>query len=53
MDNPTIDHTRAICEEIGERLRILLQSSQPEDEAGLDDKLHRLSEPETEPTAAN
>jgi hypothetical protein len=45
MDSATIDntHTRAICDEIGERLRTLLRSPVPEDMADLDDKLDRLS----------
>lgn len=44
MDSSTIDttHTLAICEEIGERLRTLLQSSTPDQPADIDDKLDRL-----------
>jgi hypothetical protein len=45
MDIATIDHlhTRAICDEIGERLRTLLSSTAPDDRADLDDKLDQLS----------
>jgi hypothetical protein len=51
MDSATIDntHTRAICDEIGERLRTLLRSSVPEDKAELDDKLDQLSASEATP----
>lgn len=44
MDSLTIDdvHTRAICEEIGERLRTLLKSSTPDETTDLDDKLDQL-----------
>jgi hypothetical protein len=53
MDTATIDntHTRAICDEIGERLRTLLRSSMPENKADLDDKLHQLADDEAEPEA--
>jgi hypothetical protein len=49
MDSATIDstHTRAICDEIGERLRTILRPPVPEDKADLDDKLDRLSAIET------
>jgi len=45
MDSATIDstHTRAICDEIGERLRTLLRSPMPEDKEEFEDKLDRLS----------
>jgi hypothetical protein len=49
MDSATIDstHTRAICDEIGERLRTLLRSpmpeDKPEDKEEFEDKLDRLS----------
>lgn len=44
MDSPGIDdiHTRAICDEIGERLRTLLRPSTPADATELDDKLDQL-----------
>jgi hypothetical protein len=44
MDNPGIDdmHTRAICEEIGERLRTLLKSSTPDETTDLHDKLDQF-----------
>ena len=44
MDSPRIDdmHTRAICDEIGERLRTLLRSSAPDDRTHLEDKLDQL-----------
>jgi hypothetical protein len=44
MESPTIDdtHIRAICDEIGERLRALLKSSTPDETADLDDKLERF-----------
>ena len=44
MDSPGIEdmHTRAICEEIGERLRALLKSSTPDETRDLDDKLDQL-----------
>jgi hypothetical protein len=44
MDSSTIDnaHTRAICDEIGERLRALLKSSTPDETADLDDNLHQF-----------
>lgn len=57
MGSPTIHdpHTRAICDEIGERLRTLLKSSTPEEPADLDDKLRQFSddEAEAEPTKAH
>jgi hypothetical protein len=45
MDSPGIDdlHTRAICHEIGERLRMLLKSSTPDDTTDLEDKLDQLA----------
>jgi len=48
MDGPTIDNTqtRAICDEIGERLRTLLKSAPSDDGADLGQKLHRLSDTE-------
>jgi hypothetical protein len=50
MDNSTIDtaHTRAICDEIGERLQTLLRSSTTDDAADFDGKLHQLSDGEVE-----
>jgi hypothetical protein len=44
MDRPRIDdtHSRAICDEIGERLRTLLKSSTPGDTTHLDDRLDQL-----------
>jgi hypothetical protein len=53
MASPTIDntHTHAICDEIGERLRILLKSSVREETASLDEKLDQLSDREAEPLA--
>lgn len=57
MDSPTIDdtHTRAICDEIGERLRTLMKSSVPEEPVDLDDKLRQISdgEAEAEPAKAH
>jgi hypothetical protein len=51
MDSPTIDetHTRAICDEIAERLRTLLKSSTPDETVDLDDELRQFSDSETEP----
>ena len=45
MDRPTIDdsHNRAICDEIGERLRALLRASTLEETPELGDKLHELA----------
>jgi hypothetical protein len=45
MDIATIGHlhTRAICDEIGERLRTLLSSTAPDDKAEFEDKLDQLS----------
>jgi hypothetical protein len=45
MDGPGIDdmHTRAICDEIGERLRTLLKSSTPDDTTDLEDRLDQLA----------
>ena len=53
MDSPTIHdpHTRAICDEIGERLRTLLKSSMPDETADLDDKLRQFSDSAAEPAA--
>jgi hypothetical protein len=44
MESPTIDdtHIRAICDEIGERLRALLKWPTPGGTAELEDKLHQL-----------
>ena len=46
MDGPTIDNmqTRAICDEIGERLRILLKSVAPDNdnERDFDAKIDQL-----------
>lgn len=57
MDSPTIDdtHSRAICDEIGERLRTLMKSSVPEEPVDLDDKLRQISdgEAEAEPAKAH
>ncbi len=46
MDNLAIDHTqtRAICDEIGERLRILLKPAQPDLEQDLNDTIDQLSD---------
>ena len=50
MDSPTIDdtHTRAICDEIGERLRTLLNSSMPGEITDFDDRLREFSDSEVE-----
>ena len=57
MDSPVLDdiHTRAICEEIGERLRALLNSSAPRDTTDFDDRLREFfdSEAEGESTTAH
>ena len=57
MNSLAIDdtHTRAICDEIGERLRTLMKSSVPDEPAGLDDKLRRISDgqAEAEPSKAH
>ncbi len=44
MERATIDdtNTRAICDEIGERLRTLMKSSMTDETADLDHKLHQL-----------
>ena len=46
MDSPMLDdtQTRAICDEIGERLRILLKSTTPDNdnERDFDEKLQEL-----------
>ena len=44
MDNLAIDHTqtRAICDEIGERLRVLLKSPVAETPPDFDDKIDQL-----------
>lgn len=46
MDSPAIDdtHTRAICDEIGERLRTLMRSSTPGEITDLEDKLDQFSD---------
>jgi len=51
MDSPVIDNTqtRAICDEIGERLRILLKSPAPDETRDFDDKIHQLSDRLEEP----
>jgi hypothetical protein len=51
MDNHTIDHThsRAICDEVGERLRTQLKPQPPEEKTVLDDKLIQLSAGERKP----
>jgi|HubBroStandDraft_3_1064219.scaffolds.fasta_scaffold1216501_2 hypothetical protein len=51
MDNHTIDHThsRAICDEVGERLRTQLKPPPPEEKTGLDEKLVQLSAGERKP----
>jgi hypothetical protein len=45
MDSPRIDdtHTRAICDEIGERLRTLLKSSTHGETRDVDDRLDQLA----------
>jgi hypothetical protein len=44
MENLAIDYTqtRAICDEIGERLRILLKSTQPDLRQDFNDTIDRL-----------
>jgi hypothetical protein len=44
MDNLAIDslQTRAICDEIGERLRVLLKSPVPDEIPELEEKLDQL-----------
>ena len=51
MDNPVIDHTqtRAICDEIGERLRILLRSAPPYPQQDFNDKIDQLRDEPAEP----
>ena len=53
MEIPVIDdlHTRAICDEIGERLRVLLKSPVLEEQAELDDKLDQLLLQQSEDTS--
>ena len=53
MDRPTIDdtHNRAICDEIGERLRALLRASTLEEAPDLDGKVHELAGGGTNPDA--
>ena len=50
MDAPVIDdlHTRAICDEIGERLRVLLKPPVLDEKAELDDKLDQLLSQQSE-----
>ena len=54
MDSPGLDdiHTRAICEEIGERLRTLLKSSTPLDATDFDDRLREFFDSEAEDESA-
>ena len=54
MNSLTIDdtHTRAICDEIGERLRALLNSSAPRGTTDLDDRLRALFAGEAEGESA-
>lgn len=54
MDSPAIDdiHTRAICEEIGERLRALLNSSTPDETTDFDDRLREFFDSEAEGESA-
>jgi hypothetical protein len=51
MNNLAIDHTqtRAICDEIGERLRILLKSGPPDPQQDFNDKIDRLRDELAEP----
>jgi hypothetical protein len=44
MDSPVIDNTqtRAICDEIGERLRTLLKLPTPDETPDFDDKIDQL-----------
>ena len=46
MDDHAIDytHSRAICDEVGERLRTQLKPPPSDDKADLGQKLHRLSD---------
>jgi hypothetical protein len=45
MNNLAIDdtQTRAICDEIGERLRVLLKSTASDERRDFDEKIHRPS----------
>ena len=45
MNSHTIDHrhSRAICDEVGERLRVQLKPPPAEEKTDLDDKLNQLS----------
>ena len=54
MDRPGLDdiHTRAICEEIGERLRTLLKSSMPGETTDFDDRLREFFDSEAEDESA-
>ena len=51
MDNPVIDHTqtRAIGDEIGERLRTLLKSPANDNTPDFDDKIDQLRDELPEP----
>jgi hypothetical protein len=51
MDSPVIDntHTRAICDEIGERLRTLLKSTAPDERPDFDGKIDQLRDVLAEP----
>ena len=51
MDNPVIDHTqtRAICDEIGERLRTLLKSPANDNTPDFYDKIDQLRDELPEP----
>jgi hypothetical protein len=53
MDSHAIDHThsRAICDEVGERLRTQLKPILPEEKTDLDDKLDQLADGEGKPAA--
>ena len=54
MNSLAIDDTptRAICDEIGERLRALLNSSAPRDTTDLDDRLRALFDSDAEGESA-
>jgi hypothetical protein len=55
MDSPAIDNaqTRAICDEIGERLRALLKSPVSRETPDLEEKLRQLSGKLAEPEFAD